>query len=329
MSPSTTTSSASGAFVAGHVAGMAGVIAGAPFDIVKVKMQTKAPKETTSRYLRKRPPFTALECARRIFKHHGSLGFYHGIVPPMLAVGVQKSTAFGVYAAVRQRLQGHKSEASMAQVMLAGAAGGIVNSIILCPVDQMKIALQVQRSKISSNTSASPRRSRESMMTTLRELVSLHRSHPIRAFYGAMTAVIIREIPGYALYFGTYELLVRTYRNHVSAFNDDSISSKNNNQCRNNTTTGKWVNFMAGGIAGMTMWSIYYPLDFLKSRAQARNATLSDKVSLLRMASSIYQTQGLGAFYRGIGPAVCRAFPTHASIFLVYESILSYLDDHH
>ena len=27
-------------FIAGHIAGMAGVIAGAPFDMVKVKMQT-------------------------------------------------------------------------------------------------------------------------------------------------------------------------------------------------------------------------------------------------------------------------------------------------
>lgn len=32
-----------------------------------------------------------------------------------------------------------KGKASLYQVMLAGAAGGFANSIILCPVDQLKV----------------------------------------------------------------------------------------------------------------------------------------------------------------------------------------------
>lgn len=127
-------------------------------------------------------------------------------------------------------------------------------------------------------------------------------SSAMRALYGTIGAVLMREIPGYALYFSTYEQLIR-------------VASKYNQG------ESKVATFFAGGCAGMTMWTLYYPLDFIKSTAQARNINTKKPVSPFTIARSVYQKKGVRGFYHGIRPAVLRAFPTHACIFLVYEIV--------
>jgi hypothetical protein len=41
--------------------------------------------------------------------------------------------------------------------------------------------------------------------------------------------------------------------------------------------------------------------------------------------NDIYRTEGPGAFSRGLGATILRAFPTNAVIFLVYKQIMDLL----
>lgn len=108
------------------------------------------------------------------------VGAYRGLASPLLAVGVQKSFAFGVFGVVAKYLQGTKSQATMKEIAVAGACGGIANSLILTPVDQIKIAQQIQKEKLS-------------LSHTIRNLI---RSHGLaRGLYGGLPSVVAREIP--------------------------------------------------------------------------------------------------------------------------------------
>lgn len=61
------------------------------------KIRSSIWKKDQFGYGQKRGYASTMECVRTIFEKQGSTGFYRGVVPPMLAVGVQKSVAFGAY----------------------------------------------------------------------------------------------------------------------------------------------------------------------------------------------------------------------------------------
>lgn len=74
-----------------------------------------------------------------IVTHHNHVLHTTGMSSPILGVSLQKSTAFGVYGAVKSHLQGDAPFAALYHVTLAGCIGGIANSAILTPVDQLKV----------------------------------------------------------------------------------------------------------------------------------------------------------------------------------------------
>ena len=122
------------------------------------------------------------------------------------------------------------------------------------------------------------------------------------------------QIPGYSLYFTVYELLSR-YRRQYNA---------------------DWAIPIIGGAAGMIMWGSYYPLDMVKSRAMAEVANAATTPRGIQATSSIpslfrqvYREAGIRGFYKGVQPAVIRAFFTHSVVFVAYETVLRFADPDH
>lgn len=85
---------------------------------------------------------------------------------------------------------------------------------------------------------------------------------------------------------------------------------------------------LCGGIAGVATWASVFPLDMIKTRLQAQ--TMKDHVSMgpipdtqspihnrqtlgtLQIAKEAYRTEGMKAFYRGLGVCSVRAFIVNA-----------------
>lgn len=98
---------------------------------------------------------------------------------------------------------------------------------------------------------------------------------------------------------------------------------------------------LCGGIAGIVTWGSVFPLDMVKTRLQAQ--TMHDHVAepagegraLLRrprqtlnsfeIAREVYRTEGVHAFYRGLGICSIRAFIVNAVQVCVF-GILSIPD---
>lgn len=74
---------------------------------------------------------------------------------------------------------------------------------------------------------------------------------------------------------------------------------------------------VAGGAAGVAMWSIAIPPDTIKSRLQG--APAGTYSGFMDCARQLVAKDGMGALFKGLGPAMVRAVPANAATFLGYE----------
>eukprot|EP00611_Tribonema_gayanum_P024209 TRINITY_DN5290_c0_g1_i3.p1 TRINITY_DN5290_c0_g1~~TRINITY_DN5290_c0_g1_i3.p1 ORF type:complete len:122 (-),score=21.22 TRINITY_DN5290_c0_g1_i3:288-608(-) len=66
-------------------------------------------------------------------------------------------------------------------------------------------------------------------------------------------------------------------------------------------------------VHGMANWAIAIPPDVIKSRLQT--APEGTYTGMLDVYRTLMRQEGAGALFRGIGPAMTRAFPANAACF--------------
>ena len=70
---------------------------------------------------------------------------------------------------------------------------------------------------------------------------------------------------------------------------------------------------VAGGLAGMSMWTAVMPIDFIKTRIQTDLS--SSKSNIINVLKTLNKNQLRPAtFYAGSVPVLVRAFPANAVI---------------
>jgi solute carrier family 25 carnitine/acylcarnitine transporter 20/29 len=276
-------------FIAGTVAGWAQVLSGQPFDTVKVRLQTAVPGQNVYN--------GPVDAMKKIWSGEGLKGFYKGTTIPMIGVGFCVSVQFAAqtqarkFFAERNKKNGRGDEPlSMMQIAMCGAVAGIANAPLSTPIEHIRIRLQVQ-----TGETLGP-------FALMKEMVQRH--GPLSLFKG-WNPTIAREIPGYAFYFLTYEAAIRAFTPKGKTVNDLSTSTL----------------LLCGALSGLGMWLTCYPLDVVKSRIQADHLdpTKARYASSLACYRSIFATEGIRGFYRGLAPCLVRAFPVNAITFLTYE----------
>jgi solute carrier family 25 (mitochondrial carnitine/acylcarnitine transporter), member 20/29 len=73
-----------------------------------------------------------------------------------------------------------------------------------------------------------------------------------------------------------------------------------------------------GGLAGEALWIASYPFDVVKSKMQSDG--FGEKQKFKNMRDCFRQTwvrEGMGGFWKGIGPTLLRAMPVSAGTFAV------------
>ncbi|TFK74289.1 mitochondrial carrier [Pluteus cervinus] len=280
---------------AGTVGGIAQVLVGQPFDIVKVRMQT-APKGTYS---------GMLHCAGGILKHEGPLAFYKGTLSPLLGIGLCVSIQFGAleytkrFFASRNLLAGIGGENGMTlsgnQLFTAGVIAGLANGVVSGPVEHIRIRLQTQ-----SNTNPTYR-------GPLDAVKKIYSAHGIAGIYKGQAVTLLRESTGYGVYFLTYEKLVQREM-AAKGVRRDQISPTNS--------------VLYGAAAGYALWFVIYPIDMIKSRMQTDGftaATGRKYSSTLDCVRTVWRTEGLNAFTRGLTPTLIRSPFANGATFLGFE----------
>ena len=196
-----------------------------------------------------------------VFKYNFR-NLYRGIVSPLIGVGIEKAIVFGTYNYCRN---------NNINIMMSGAIAGLSASIVVSPYERIKILHQTNQ-KIDFKKCI----------------------HPSFLFKGLSTT-FTREIPGFAIYFSTYEKL----KDHFYTKNNMNITIPSS--------------FLFGGLSGTMAWIFIYPQDRIKTIIQS-----SDK-NIMNTIDMIYKNGGIRHFYSGFSFAVGRAFLLHSGTFCMME----------
>jgi solute carrier family 25 ornithine transporter 2/15 len=85
--------------------------------------------------------------------------------------------------------------------------------------------------------------------------------------------------------------------------------------------TGPVRTVICGGIGGVTLWTVIFPTDVVKSRIQINKLN----ISMTQCMREIVQKEGVRALYNGLGPTVIRTFPATGALFVAYEYTKKFL----
>lgn len=220
-------------------------------------------------------------------------GLYRGMSSPMAGVAAINATVFGVYGSVQRHSPNPNSYGTH---FLAGSAAGLIQSLICAPVELAKTRLQLQSNVTGAKIFKGP----------LQLLNNIYRSGGIRGVFKGVTITALRDIPGYSLYFVSYEYVIRA-----------------------KSDPGLLYTSFAGGMAGIFSWLFTFPIDVIKSRLQAdgmtnRKPNYNGIVDCVRKS---YQNEGRRVFFRGCSATLLRAFPMNAVCFVVVANTLKYFDN--
>jgi solute carrier family 25 carnitine/acylcarnitine transporter 20/29 len=293
-------------FVAGNFGGIAGIIAGHPFDTVKTRIQTNPKKYSTN----------VFKCLVDIVRNESIFGLYKGMASPVIGVGILNALIFGVYGntlrfldqwrGITEDSDDEDEEGSSGRkrttaefytdIFIAGALGGLVNCAICSPLELVKTRLQIQDSNSAQVLYKGP----------IDCIVKTYRHAGFRGIFRGMNATILRDMPSYGIYFVGYEFFKSRWGESPFAL------------------------LMAGGSAGVFCWILSYPFDVVKSRIQA----LPDPPiaghdlykGVIDCTVKSCKQEGYGVLFRGLNSAIVRAFPVNAVTFFTYEMILKILN---
>lgn len=277
---------------AGATGGIAQVLLGQPFDIVKVRLQT------TTAYP------SALSAAKSILKEEGAAAFYKGTLTPLLGIGACVSIQFGAFHSARRWLEqrnvskGGASGLGYGQYYAAGAFAGVANSVISGPIEHVRIRLQTQPHGAARLYSGP--------VDCVKRLLAADGGGGLfRGLYRGEAVTVMREAQAYGVWFLTFEWLM-------------NADARRNGVERKDVPA--WKIALYGGLAGETLWLSSYPFDVVKSKMQTDGFGANQRYRSMRDCfAQTWRAEGMRGFWKGLGPTLLRAMPVSAGTFAVAE----------
>ncbi|RAH54647.1 mitochondrial carrier [Aspergillus piperis CBS 112811] len=280
--------------VAGAAGGVAQVVIGQPFDLVKVRLQTQGGTNNNALFL-----------TQQIWKREGPVSFYKGSLIPLLGVGACVSIQFGAFHYFRQLIEHHNHQThpnnpptpTLPQYYLAGCFAGLTNSIISGPIEHIRIRLQTQpHGALALYTGP---------FDCARKIIS--QAGILRGLYRGQVATLIREGHGIGVWFASYEGFL-------------GLAAQRQGKSREELPS--WQIAVCGGLAGEMLWLLSHPVDVIKSKMQSDGFGEMQRYKGFREAVRMtWRGEGVGGLFFGIGPALARAMPVSAGTFAVVEVV--------
>eukprot|EP01103_Thecamoeba_quadrilineata_P001222 TRINITY_DN11083_c0_g1_i1.p1 TRINITY_DN11083_c0_g1~~TRINITY_DN11083_c0_g1_i1.p1 ORF type:complete len:327 (-),score=61.14 TRINITY_DN11083_c0_g1_i1:87-1034(-) len=183
-------------FLSGGFGGMALVVAGHPFDLIKVRLQTS--NEFKS----------AADCFRNIMARDGVRGLYRGMAAPLTGVTPIFATCFWGYDLGKQisrAVYGQSVDSTLGygQIIFAGGFSAIPATVLMAPGERIKVVVQTN-SQVKGPIDA---------------IKLIYREQGLASIFRGTAATLARDVPGSMAYFGVYEFLKRKLSSNDGGFN--------------------------------------------------------------------------------------------------------------
>ncbi|XP_038636739.1 mitochondrial 2-oxodicarboxylate carrier isoform X1 [Scyliorhinus canicula] len=280
--------------VAGGSAGLVEICLMHPLDVVKTRFQIQRGKGDATSYK------SLGHCFRTIFRQEGILGFYKGILPPILAETPKRAVKFLTFEQYKKILS-FASLPSAVIFTVAGLGSGLTEAVVVNPFEVVKVSLQAQRNSFSEQPST---------FAYARGIIR-SQGFGLRGLNKGLTATLGRHGVFNMIYFGFY-------------FNVKSIIPVNEDP-----TMEFLRKFGIGLLSGTIASCVNIPFDVAKSRIQGPQPQpgVIKYRTCFSTIKTIYREEGFFALYKGLVPKIMRLGPGGAVMLLVYEYSFAWLQE--
>ncbi|KAF8594747.1 mitochondrial carrier [Ceratobasidium sp. AG-I] len=275
-------------FGLGGIAGSIGATAVYPIDLVKTRMQNQR-SSVVGQMLYK----NSFDCAQKVLRNEGFVGFYRGLGPQLIGVAPEKAIKLTVNDLVRGRTTDPETgRIKLMWELIAGGTAGGCQVVFTNPLEIVKIRLQVQ-GEAAKVEGAVPRGA-----------VHIVRQLGLFGLYKGATACLLRDIPFSAIYFPAYAHMKK------DVFGEGY----------NGKQLGFGETLLSAGIAGMPAAYLSTPADVIKTRLQVEARTGESTYNGITDAfRKILREEGPKAFFKGGIARVVRSSPQFGFTLVAYE----------
>lgn len=260
-------------------ANIMGQIAGHPLDTVRVRMQVSAGNPTV------------LGTMKSTWQLEGTRGFFKGLIAPLVGSTPYNTIVFTLNENAKNYLTAHYPQMDVkTQSLIGGSVSGFFALIVYNPIELVKCRAQVHR------TESIPYR------VVVPQLI---RNEGFMALYKGFWALAARDVPGWATYFWTYEVLKDQFGLQEADKNGDAA-----------TWMGIMTRLWCAGVAGQVSWIVSYPADVIKTQMQCTQET---KLTMREVVVRGYREGGIYYFYKGLQPTLLRGFVTNSICLTAFD----------
>ncbi|KAK6061453.1 putative 2-oxodicarboxylate carrier 2 [Cooperia oncophora] len=244
-----------------------------------------------------------MDCVRKTFKNEGFLGFYKGILPPILAETPKRATKFFTFEQYK-KIFSHPDVSPAISLSMAGLFCGFTEAVVICPFEVVKVRLQAERGVSLMQQKSTAAMARDIIKTDGMGLNGLYRG---------FSATLGRHGVWNMVYFGLYHNLKTMIPNAKESPSQNLLGRIA-------------LGFAAGSLASI----VNIPFDVAKSRIQGPqpDPSIRKYKGTIQTFELVYKEEGLGALYKGLLPKVMRLGPGGAIMLIVYEYAYDWLTIH-
>lgn len=275
---------------------MSGSMAGFTSKFVEFPLDTVKVLEQTNGHLYKGP----FDCFVKTVREHGLFSLYKGMSSPLAGAILENAVVFSMYGGARDFLGVNeakdtiKNNSPVWKFFAAGGFAGFGTALILTPVELVKCKLQVQQVTGAKATAR---------IGPIKVVSDIIKADGFPGLFRGFFSTLLREVPGNAFWFGTYELSRRAWQHQLGYEKKSDLPLV--------------FSALSGSVAGMAYWCVPFPADTAKSYLQTDPKFAGKSIAFV--LRSVYNTAGLKGIYRGLPVTLTRAAPAHFVIFITYE----------
>ncbi|XP_050311571.1 probable mitochondrial glutathione transporter SLC25A40 [Anthonomus grandis grandis] len=217
------------------------------------------------------------------------------------------------------------------QQAAASCTGALLTSLIMTPLDVIKIRLQSQQqvptncylycsSLMDHICSCQPTDPRNPWYKTpptqfngtLDAFVQIGRSEGIGSLWSGLSPTLVLAIPATICYFVTYEQLrirLKSWYNSGKMFGEGAKQPY-------------WIPLVSGATARVVSVTLVSPLELIRTKMQSQKLS---NLELREALKNLVRTDGVKGLWRGITPTLLRDVPFSAIYWMSYEATKEFM----
>jgi len=267
--------------IAGYIGGACGIFCTHPLDIVRIRAQVFASHATKKQ-------LTYGDIAREIMRSHGPLGFFRGVLPPVILRGLTMGINRWAYSFADKNC--YAKDPYTRSLLVGGFSGGTLG-FFETPIHLLKNRAQTMANKVQFS---------ESLVGYVRLGRQMVVEEGLRSLGCGMSASIWFGVGSYALFYLFYDSMM------AAGYNS----------------------FVCGMASAFLSWPVFYPLDVVRTRQQAKSmrTVWSRKFFTFSRTCRDLSSETFPRWFPGLQLTLVRAVPRWGIVMSVHEHTKNFLN---